>query len=151
MSFTTQQKHLEVEELSGDALKVLNECGRQLKSAPFKDNGKFEFINAREILAEASREFVKLHSKVNARTYLRWKKTINFKKPDCLLIAWRFSRAMTLSLPPKVTLDIIPFDTSGTPTVGGVSISVGKIIHVAKEVEIRSTFICLVRVYGTVP
>ncbi len=66
MSSTAQekQKHLEVEFLSGDARKVLTDCGRQLESAPFKDNGMFEFIDARATLEEASREFVKMQPKV---------------------------------------------------------------------------------------
>ena len=66
MSSLTQPKHLEVEMLSQDAQKVLYECGRQLNSAPFKDNGEFEIINAREILEEASRDFLKMQSKVRA-------------------------------------------------------------------------------------
>ena len=68
MSSATQQKqkHLEMKVLSREAQKVLTECGRQLKAAPFKDNGKFEFIEARATLKEASRDFVKMQSKVRA-------------------------------------------------------------------------------------
>lgn len=133
MSSTTQQKpkHLEVEVLSEDARNVLTECGRQLQSAPFKDNGKFEFIDARATLEEASREFVKMQL-----------------KPDYRLIAWRFSRAMTLSIPSTVSLDLVPFEVSGTPTIQGIPVKVGNNIHLMKDVEVRPSFICLVRVYG---
>lgn len=62
MSSTAQQKHLGVEDLSGDVPKVLIECGKQLKSAPFKDNGKFEVIDDRTVMEEASRGFVGMQS-----------------------------------------------------------------------------------------
>ncbi len=145
-----KQKHLEVEVLSGEAQKVLTECGRQLEAAPFKDNGKFEFIEARATLEEASRDFVKMQSKVRAYAISDVEVT-NLQKPDCRVIAWRFSRAMTLSIPPKVTLDLIPFQTSETATVGGISVKVGNNIHLTKDVDIRPFFICLVRVYGPTP
>lgn len=75
----------------------------------------------------------------------------NSKKPTCQLIAWRFLRSITLSIPPQVTLDLIPLETSGTPNVGGMPVDVGKSIHLTKDVGVRPSFVCLVRVYGSVP
>lgn len=86
MSSTGQQEHLEVEVLSEDARKMLKECGRQLETAPFKDNGKFEFINSRAFLREASRDFRKMQPKVSV--YVPFLiEVINFEKQACLLIA----------------------------------------------------------------
>ncbi len=62
-----QQKHLKLEDLGEDVKKVLIDCGKQLRSAPFKDNGDFEVIDDRKTLEEASRDFVKMQSsKVSA-------------------------------------------------------------------------------------
>ncbi len=58
---------------------------------------------------------------------------------------------MTLSIPPKVTLDLIPFEIQGTPAVGGIPVKVGSNIHLTEDVEVRPLFICLVRVYGPAP
>lgn len=55
-----QQKHLKLEDLGEDVKKVLIDCGKQLRSAPFKDNGDFEVIDDRKTLEEASRDFVKM-------------------------------------------------------------------------------------------
>lgn len=63
MSSTGQQNHLSVEVLSDDVRKVLTDCGKQLKSAPFKDNGRFEVIDDGKVFEEASRDFVQLPSR----------------------------------------------------------------------------------------
>lgn len=147
MSSTTKPKHLGVEDMSGDVL-VLIECGSRLKSAPFKDNGKFETIDNGKVFEEASRDFRKIQS----TKVISWAMTAvavaNLKKPDCRLIAWRFPKPITLSIPAKVTLDIIPCEISGTPKVGGEPVKVGQSIHLTKDVEVQPSFTCLVRVYG---
>ena len=115
---------------------MLIECGKQLKLAPFKDNGNFEFIDDRKTLEEASRDFVKMQStKVSA--LLRFMIVVsNLKKSDCRLIAWRFSRPTTLSIPPNVTMDLIPCEISGTPTIEGRSIEVGHSRYLTKDVQV---------------
>ena len=57
-----QKKHLELEVLLTIVQKALIECGNQLKSAPFEDNGKFEYIGDRNMLEEESQNYVKLQS-----------------------------------------------------------------------------------------
>ncbi len=87
MASMAQQKHLELEVLSKDVQKVLIECGKRLESAPFKDNGKFEFIDERIMLGEASRDFVKAIS-IKVRTWARSLIDVsNSKQTDCRLIA----------------------------------------------------------------
>ncbi len=144
-----QQKHLELEDLGEDVKKVLIDCGKQLKSAPFKDNGEnFEVIDDRKTLEEASRDFVKIQSsKVSA-----WARSMiavsDLKKRKCRLIAWRFPKPMTLPIPLNVTLDLIPCEISGTPTIGGRPVEVGQSRYLNKAVEVQPSFTCLVRVYG---
>lgn len=75
----------------------------------------------------------------------------NPKKPDYQLIAWRFTRPMTLPIPHKVTFDLFPLETSGTPTVGRFPVQVGKNIYLTKDLEIQPSNICLIRVYEPVP
>jgi len=66
-TFMAPPKHLELEDLGEGVKKVLIDCGEQLRSAPFKDNGNFDFIDDRKTLEEASRDFVKMQSsKVSA-------------------------------------------------------------------------------------
>lgn len=72
----------------------------------------------------------------------------DLKKPDCRLIAWRFSKPMTLPIPLNVTVDLIPCEISGTPTIGGRPVEVGQSRHLTEDVEVQPSFTCLTRVYG---
>jgi len=147
MSSTAKQKHLLVEDLSGN-VSVLIECGKQLKTAPFKDNGKFETIDDTKLFEEASRGFRQIKSTKASAWAISTVAVANLKKPDCNLIAWRFPKRTTLTIPLNVTLDVIPCEISGTPTVGGIPVKMGKSIHLREDVEVQPSFTCLVRVYG---
>ena len=81
---------------------------------------------------------------------------INLKKPerlssDSLALFLKSSDAIHPHRNPRPP-SLIPSETPGTSTVGGIPLKItGDDIHGTEDVEVRQSFICLVRVCGSAP